>query len=1368
METMAAAAAEAVQSHQRAQYNPSSKDKDVQKLNIKAAVAQEKAAHVKDMFTACEQIVRAAEEEYYGRSLPGLYQEVQRDEEGRCIAVKNVLEKCNILEMKMVESYVGSLRDASKSISSFDIPKDIADFVANHMTEHGEMDPDDDFSSVPPGSIKWGMLQVRRDDGPSQWKARTLILREEKFTLSFYEPTDMSKPKDSVSMRSSAVHCVDTSFFGKPCFQVISTTADDRQVAFNCITDTEATRDDWINVLQRYTYCCDKCARLNGFNPETARNESLANDSSVKFSRSFWLKIIEAKDLRTPSSVRSTLAPYCAVVFDDVKFARSTIKSGETPMWGEAFSFNGLAPHFTRLRVAIFHSNRSGRDVNIGYASIDLKNLKSGFKADLWIPIQSVSEDGPCGAIRLAYVMTNEQILPTAAYTDFLEFVTEPSFAVVKTVGKLVAQEREEFAKTFLNLLFGLKRDTEGICMLVRDEVMATDDPNIIFRGNTLATKIVDQYMKSIGTEFLHATLSPLIRAVYENGDPCETDPSRIDPSQGASSPAVVDAVRKNTKRLLQFVGFFWEMIQRSIDTFPPRIMRVFAYIKEMVSTKFAGQQYRGEHVKYPAISGFIFLRFFCPAIISPHQFGLASEAPSGNVPRTLTLIAKILQNMANMTEIKDVHLAEANVFLRSQKESVKALLDKVSTMPADDAMDAVEGQSGLGEVDIARQCESMYQFLDRHNHTIAMNNRDGNPVIEQLMQILDDIKRRHSLHEPDMTRTIEQWASDENLAAGLAFDAMRGPYFHQKDSSAESIASNKTPRETVVAQQASAQSALRLMADNRQRTAGKDALSPSAISPPTMSPPQKTLAIQAQWQATMHEQGGTTSPTSPMDYGSMPSSMPGSGRPSGTDSPATAMSRNATIYRGVAQQPSQQQQQQQQQIVTPQRPTTPHALYTPQSQSQQQHPYMAHAPPPLDVRTPVATPIYPARVESAQLPDSARSADTQTLYSGIKDRLPMSPPRLGGNIESSASPFVAEMLDVIVTTTSSMPSNLAYVPPAGHAPGSGTLGSSVARPLFTDADGFMDGYADDNASGEESLIDSFGLPSKQSDDGSTSSTTTAAKRAGMMSPMALRFQMSSSGAGAPAANSPMTPSSKSGPFSNVGEYTSVASPYSVPSIPKRTHSAAPSSAAYHAAAAVTEKTPPMPTSNLVTSQYNGSFSQPSDTTTMAFLNTASNPASAIPIERPRTPGSAIPIDRPRTPGRIAYGGTGDTSAPSSAPTSAQLIPDARSNLQSTDSLYALYETYGAASRQQSSTNVQLMARSTSLAQGVDGTDPSQSGVPNPTVSQAAALLFPERGSSTRPMHGGQMKRLETDNASPMASPVTSPTTMPQPLNGSK
>merc|ERR1712029_1127368 len=64
-------------------------------------------------------------------------------------------------------------------------------------------------------------------------------------------------------------------------------------------------------------------------------------------------------------------------------------------------------------------------------------------------------------------------------------------------------------------------------------------------------------------------------------------------------------------------------------------------------------------------VSGFIFLRLLCPAILNPRSFNLLSEPPPPAAARSLVMIAKCLQNLANLVEFgaKESYMEVVNPF---------------------------------------------------------------------------------------------------------------------------------------------------------------------------------------------------------------------------------------------------------------------------------------------------------------------------------------------------------------------------------------------------------------------------------------------------------------------------------------------------------------------------------------------------------------------------------------------------------------------------------------------------------------------------------------------------------------------------------
>jgi len=87
---------------------------------------------------------------------------------------------------------------------------------------------------------------------------------------------------------------------------------------------------------------------------------------------------------------------------------------------------------------------------------------------------------------------------------------------------------------------------------------------------------------------------------------------------------------------------------------------------------------------RHSVIGSFIFLRFFCPAIVAPENIDLDVSPDTREVRRALLLITKVIQNLANNVTFgnKEPHMKVLNGFLAENIRQVSKFLSEMAARP--------------------------------------------------------------------------------------------------------------------------------------------------------------------------------------------------------------------------------------------------------------------------------------------------------------------------------------------------------------------------------------------------------------------------------------------------------------------------------------------------------------------------------------------------------------------------------------------------------------------------------------------------------------------------------------------------------------
>lgn len=151
--------------------------------------------------------------------------------------------------------------------------------------------------------------------------------------------------------------------------------------------------------------------------------------------------------------------------------------------------------------------------------------------------------------------------------------------------------------------------------------------------------------------------------------------PRGVTAEEAAANEAVQNEIQPRLKVLREIANSFLTTIINGLEETPYGIRWICKQIRSLSKRKYPEAQ---DPVICTLIGSFFFLRFINPAIVTPKSYMLIDGTPAEMPRRTLTLIAKMLQNLANKPSYaKEPYMASLQPFIEENKDRVnKFLLD--------------------------------------------------------------------------------------------------------------------------------------------------------------------------------------------------------------------------------------------------------------------------------------------------------------------------------------------------------------------------------------------------------------------------------------------------------------------------------------------------------------------------------------------------------------------------------------------------------------------------------------------------------------------------------------------------------------------
>lgn len=489
--------------------------------------------------------------------------------------------------------------------------------------------------------------------------------------LYYYDNPKKTKPKGLIDLSCAYLYQVHESLWERPyCFQLVERALPCLAANSHLCANSQETYLTWIGMLKQH--CISQLSKAQSKVPR------------LRELRCLNLQVLEAHRLPFKLVPHS----YVTISLNQVKIGKTKAKSSPDPVWEEEFVIDDLPVDIATLTLTIMSKGKRGKDSEMAELIIELSMLQNGTETEDWYPLVGMTPMGTWGNIRLRIRYLDDLVMPCEEYSPLQELLLETELHSIKALAELCHTNRIPFATSLLRIFRQEKKECELLKVLCQAEIARETDTSILFRGASLATTLMDLYMRSECGLFLKSALSDTIQRLLESKQSAELNPTKMDVSEEACNNA-------------EFLLIVLDQITQSIFTSPEACPRSVRFICNCLQKSVVAKWPSERLVRTRVVSGFIFLRLLCPALLNPKNFGLVTETPHSMATRSLIMVAKCLQNLANLIEFggkvniildstmfklcyrftffQEPYMEVVNPFILKNKERMIVFLDQLS-----------------------------------------------------------------------------------------------------------------------------------------------------------------------------------------------------------------------------------------------------------------------------------------------------------------------------------------------------------------------------------------------------------------------------------------------------------------------------------------------------------------------------------------------------------------------------------------------------------------------------------------------------------------------------------------------------------------
>ncbi|KAG0178831.1 Ras GTPase activating protein ira2 [Apophysomyces sp. BC1021] len=315
----------------------------------------------------------------------------------------------------------------------------------------------------------------------------------------------------------------------------------------------------------------------------------------------------------------------------------------------------------------------------------------------------------------------------TERYEKLVDLLVESDLEIAMSLCEVCpAGDTTEVAEVLLSCFEARNKIMPLLETVIAKEIASTGF--ISSEGTTMATRLLSIFAQQCCTHYIRSTLQPAIEEINSLPDEKHTwelDPDKLGPDE---------SIMTNKQNVINVT----EILLNAVCSSPKNAPRMF---REELSLIVNAVQKRFPEAKYTAVGGFVFLRLFGPAILSPEYTGFSKPAiPKNKAVRKLLLQAtRVMQNLANnvLFGAKETHMIVLNDFLTNNIYKVTSFLREISAVTPNGKPNEMgaSGQLQIGDKVYAKLHRNLADNLERMSRDLAGRKVKGSNDTQALLE---------------------------------------------------------------------------------------------------------------------------------------------------------------------------------------------------------------------------------------------------------------------------------------------------------------------------------------------------------------------------------------------------------------------------------------------------------------------------------------------------------------------------------------------------------------------------------------------------------------------------------------------------------